>query len=144
MTPEQMKVVLLDEARACIGTPWHHQGRVKGVGMDCIGLFVHCAKVAGCDFVDQITYKKLADEQRLLDALNSNGAIRIEVADIQPADLVFFRLFGRMQHAGIISDIHPKRFIHIYNVGPALCAEADLESDWESRIHSFWRYKEFA
>jgi NlpC/P60 family putative phage cell wall peptidase len=29
---------VIAEARSWIGTPWHHQASVKGVGCDCIGL----------------------------------------------------------------------------------------------------------
>ncbi len=28
-------------ARTCLGTPFHHQGRAPGVGLDCIGLDHH-------------------------------------------------------------------------------------------------------
>jgi hypothetical protein len=32
------------QARTWIGTPFHHQGRLKGVGCDCLGLIVGVAE----------------------------------------------------------------------------------------------------
>jgi len=32
---------LIDEARTWLGTPYHHQPRVKGVGVDCAMLTMH-------------------------------------------------------------------------------------------------------
>lgn len=29
---------IIAEARAWLGTPWRHQGRLRGIGVDCIGL----------------------------------------------------------------------------------------------------------
>lgn len=37
-------------ARSMLGTPWHHQGRLPGVGLDCIGLVVCIAREM--DFFD--------------------------------------------------------------------------------------------
>ena len=32
------------EAKTWLGTPFHHQGRLKGVGVDCAGVIVCVAK----------------------------------------------------------------------------------------------------
>ncbi len=39
-------------ARTWLGTPYHHQGRVKGAGVDCAGLSVGVAKELGLSDVD--------------------------------------------------------------------------------------------
>lgn len=39
----------LAEIRTYIGTPWVHQGRLKGKGVDCIGLVLALAQIAGLD-----------------------------------------------------------------------------------------------
>ena len=38
---------MIAAARACIGTPFHHQGRRPGAGLDCIGLIVIALRAAG-------------------------------------------------------------------------------------------------
>jgi len=35
---------IVSVARAAVGTPWRHQRRVAGLGLDCIGLLVHVAR----------------------------------------------------------------------------------------------------
>ncbi len=34
-------------ARACVGTPWVHQGRLPGVALDCAGLVICVARELG-------------------------------------------------------------------------------------------------
>lgn len=38
---------IVKEARSWIGTPWRHQGRLKGVASDCIGVVIGTAKALG-------------------------------------------------------------------------------------------------
>lgn len=38
---------LLTIARSWLGTPFQHQGRLKGVGVDCIGLVIEVYREAG-------------------------------------------------------------------------------------------------
>ena len=40
---------MIAAARACLGTPFHHQGRMPGVGLDCIGLVI--VALARCGYV---------------------------------------------------------------------------------------------
>ena len=35
-----MKKQIIQTARQWLDTPYHHQARVKGVGVDCIGLVI--------------------------------------------------------------------------------------------------------
>lgn len=37
MDPER-RIHIIQEARSWLGTPYHHKGRIKGVGVDCGGL----------------------------------------------------------------------------------------------------------
>ncbi|MFZ7338164.1 hypothetical protein ACLS0R_18210, partial [Comamonas jiangduensis] len=34
-------------ARRCIGTPYHHQARKPGIGLDCVGLVICVARQIG-------------------------------------------------------------------------------------------------
>jgi cell wall-associated NlpC family hydrolase len=34
-------------ARECLGTPFQHQGRVPGVGLDCVGVAIYAAREVG-------------------------------------------------------------------------------------------------
>ena len=43
---------ILAAARAEIGTPFRHQGRVSGKALDCAGLICHVASVIGLEYFD--------------------------------------------------------------------------------------------
>lgn len=49
-------LALVDEARSWIGTPWVHQGRMKGVQCDCVGLIVEVARTVGVPGAAQFAY----------------------------------------------------------------------------------------
>ncbi|MBK8745664.1 MAG: peptidase P60, partial [Propionivibrio sp.] len=42
-----MTAAILAAARACIGTPFVHQGRIPGLALDCAGLVVAVAQAIG-------------------------------------------------------------------------------------------------
>lgn len=46
MTDDQRAAVVA-EARRWIGTPWHHQARVRGAGVDCVMLLCEVYEAAG-------------------------------------------------------------------------------------------------
>src|SRR5262245_4461171 len=40
---------IVEEARTWKGTRFQHQGRIKGVGVDCVGFIAEVAKAVGID-----------------------------------------------------------------------------------------------
>jgi lipoprotein Spr len=44
--------IITDAAMGCIGTPTVPQGRIPGVGLDCVGLVSYCYGQAGLDVSD--------------------------------------------------------------------------------------------
>ena len=44
MEHKELREAVVAEARTWLGTPFQHQGRVKGPGIDCIGLIYMLAK----------------------------------------------------------------------------------------------------
>ena len=55
MTPE----AIVASARAAIGTPFRHQGREAGRGLDCAGLLVHVAREIGAEPRDRGGYARM-------------------------------------------------------------------------------------
>lgn len=92
-------------ARQYLGTPWMHQGRVKGHGVDCVGLLVCIAREIG--YVSQdwdITgYSRIPDGVRLMHHLSDNLR-KIDKAEMQPGDFVCVAFEKHPQHVGIIGD----------------------------------------
>src|SRR3546814_6225898 len=59
-------------ARACIGTPFRPQGRLAGVGLDCIGLAAVAVRAGGTDVEPPSDYDLSGDcGSRLADALEA-------------------------------------------------------------------------
>ena len=57
-------------AAALIDTPWHHQGRLPGIGIDCIGLVTVIAKQRNYPIEDRTDYGRDPAGSDLEDGLN--------------------------------------------------------------------------
>lgn len=100
MTPAED---LIEIARTWIGTPYVHQGRLKGVGVDCVGLIACSALEAG--LISQADYDSLPvnySRQANLATLRQQ-VIRFlrPVSAAQPGDVFSFRFALHDQHLGL-------------------------------------------
>jgi cell wall-associated NlpC family hydrolase len=96
---------IVAEARRLVGTPYHHQGRLPGVGIDCAGVLVVIGRGLGFvapDF-DINGYARRPDGVSLIAHCEANME-RIDVADMQPGDVPVFRFDADPQHVGIAGD----------------------------------------
>ena len=131
----------LDTARNAIGTPFKHQGRLLGVGVDCIGLAVVCAEAAGIQVNDDQTYGRNPDGRKLVAALKAHcrevGFDKIREGDIlimQFEDTIF------PMHVAIVSSLNPIRIIHAYAVHRKV-VEHILDEDWRNRVVGVYRIR---
>lgn len=124
-------------ARACIGTPFRHQGRLPGIGLDCAGLVIHAAQTIGIELVDYKGYPARPFDGMLKKMLDSQPNMQeIAVEDILPGDILLMRVNVAPQHLAILS--HNKNIIHSYqNIG-SVCEYA-LDSQYQSTIVSAYR-----
>lgn len=96
---------IVSTAREWIGTPFHHQARVKGVGVDCVGLVIAVARELGHvapDF-DVLGYSRHPDGVELMHHLNNNMNV-VSQADMRPGDVVCVAFDSHPQHVGIVAD----------------------------------------
>lgn len=101
---EAWRESLLAEARAWLGTPWHHNARVKGAGVDCgqyiIGSYVGAALVG--DFQTgsyPMDWMQHQSEERFL------GWVEQYLDPVQialPGDVVVYRFDKSYSHGGIV------------------------------------------
>ena len=100
---------VVEKAREYVGTPFHHQGRQKGVGIDCIGLIVCVAKELGIksrtdpNAQDVVDYGRVPDGKLLFWHLNEH-LLPVEQAAMQPGDIVCVAFDKHPQHVGIVGD----------------------------------------
>jgi NlpC/P60 family putative phage cell wall peptidase len=101
------RAAVVAEALSWLGTPWHHQARSKGVGVDCANLVIAAYHDAGLiDDIQPGNYPRdwhiHKDEERFL-AFVPSFAVEIAEAQAQPGDLVLFRIGRVFSHGAIVT-----------------------------------------
>jgi len=96
---------VVTEARTWIGTPFHHQGRVKGVGVDCIGLVIGVARTLGAvpPNFDVTGYPRVPDGVSLM-ATARQYMTEIARDNKKPGDVIVVSFDRDPQHFGILAD----------------------------------------
>lgn len=135
MTPRE-KVIAA--ARGWLNTSFHHEARVKGVGVDCAQLLIAVFAEAG--LVAEFTpahyphdWHFHKDEERYIAEI-SGYAHRVDTP--QPGDIALFR-FGRCaSHAAIVIDW--PLCIHAYFGQGVVEVDALNSAELSGRFDSFW------
>ncbi len=123
ISPTQTKV--LDTAQHMLGVPYRPGGSSPR-GFDCSGLVSYSYKSAGIH-VPRIAAQQYTQSQK------------IAQKNLQPGDLVFFKLKGRkISHVGIYLD--GGRFIHAPNSGKPVSIDSLENPYWRSRYKGAGRY----
>jgi NlpC/P60 family putative phage cell wall peptidase len=110
--------LVIAAARSWLGTPYHDQASLRGVGCDCLGLARGVwREVVGDEPFPIPPYSRDWGETGPREVL-ADGArtmmLEITVADAKPGALVLFRMAPRAiaKHVGILTA--PDHFIHAY------------------------------
>lgn len=123
-------------ARAWIGTPYHHQASVRGVGADCLGLLRGLWRdLYGQDAELPPAYTRdwaEAHGREELLAGASRHLQRIPVCGMRPGDVLVFRLreASPAKHVGVLAT--DTTFVHAVE-GASAC-EVALQRWWRRRI----------
>lgn len=99
---------IVSAARQLIGTPYLHQGRVPGHGVDCVGVGVCVAWACGIKPTTwNITgYRRIPDGHSLMRHLRENMAGEVDLQGTQTGDLVVIAFDRFPHHVGIAGDYH--------------------------------------
>ena len=125
---------MIAAARACAGTPFHHQGRVAGVGLDCIGLIVVAMQAAGREVRDCLDYGRRPDGVSLIAGLEAHGMRR--VASIEAGDILLFRYDHQPQHVALATS--EATMIHAFAVAGKV-VETGVSDYWKRRLVGIYR-----
>ncbi len=139
-----MREQAMAEARLWLGTPYHHQMSLRGVGCDCLGL-VRGIWRALYGMEPEVPPAYSADwgeasgKETLYDAANRN-LDEVPLGEAQPGDVVLFRMIksAPAKHAGVL--IAGGRFIHAYS-GRAVTSSA-LGPWWQERLAAAFTWPE--
>ena len=133
MTPQEFIVA----ARGYVGTPFHHGGRLPGVGLDCIGVAVCAAAACGLAHRDVSAYPLRPNGQlpRELDAqlVRVRGAWR-------PGDILAMQFEAEPHHIAIYTG---PTIIHAY-AKARKCVEQPIVQHWRDMTKRVYRFPEFA
>lgn len=126
---------IVAEARAWLGTPWQHQGRVKGAGVDCAGLVIEVARACGLAAVCISGYSRFPSGAQI-EQLCEQHMRRLPSLDVaQAGDVVLMHVNQESRHMGFLTD-HPDgglALLHAY-AGHRKVVEHRLDGWWSSRI----------
>lgn len=132
---------IVAEAMTWLNTPFHHCARVKGVGVDCVGLAVGVASSLGMEVHDVKGYPHVPINGVFINAIREQ-TIEITVDEVEPADMLIFRFDAHEpQHIAIITRVDPIRIIHAYSQVKK-CVEHELDQIWKARLVGACRFKE--
>jgi cell wall-associated NlpC family hydrolase len=137
---------ILAEARTWRGTPFHHQARIKGNGVDCAQLVVGVGQALGLigeypreyvryGRVPRPDYMRTRLEE-FMDEIPANEAV--------PGDVLW--IYWRdarpdlPMHLAFFTDLHGRGILHAYEEAGRV-VETALSTEVERRVDSWWRYR---
>lgn len=126
---ERLKIV--QEARRWLGTPFRHQGRIRGRAVDCVGLPLCVMRDLGiADWTEDFkVYPRQPMTDRVLEVCRERLNEK-QFKDVQPGDILVFRAPTVACHTGIASNIG---VIHAY--APARkVVEHRIDQEWEEKL----------
>jgi NlpC/P60 family putative phage cell wall peptidase len=136
------------EARSWLGTKFHHQAAIKGVGCDCIGLVRGVCRDLGLRQDPQkyrhqpIGYPMESDGVVLLDAC-AERMEKIDLAHAKPGDIFLLQWQpSRPHHLGFLVDYRTGGLgmIHCYGGRPhGRVIEHRLDDSWRGRVFAAYR-----
>ena len=130
---------IIEAALSWVGTPYHHQQRLKGVGVDCAHLVAGVAIDAGLLSPDVILPMDYSpqwnlhnEEQMLLGHLEQFGCQQKDTA--APGDIICFTIGRAVGHLGIL--ISETQYVHAQNMVKPYQVTVNTLSDKWSRRHT--------
>lgn len=121
-----------------VGTPWHHQGRVPRVGLDCVGVAVCAAQACGIAVKDVRDYTLPADPATFLRLLAVN-CDRDADPTLRAGRLVVFRIGQHPQHLAVLVD--SDKMVHGLDQKRRAVVLGTLTDAWRLRVHSTWQLR---
>lgn len=130
------RAAIIAEARSWIGTPYRHQGSLRGIGCDCLGLLRGLWRnLIGPEPESPGAYSpdwaEAGGREALLEAARRHLVQRADTA-FAPGDVILFRFRKNVpaKHIGIVTE--RDRMVHAHE--GACVAEVAIVPFWRRRI----------
>lgn len=127
---------IIQLARDCLGTPFKHQARLPGVGLDCAGVLVHVLVSLGLPCIDERGYPRYPYRGLIKSILDSQPALRaIPRSELSAGDWLLMRFKREPQHVALFTG---STMIHAYS-GSGKVVEHGMDETWKKRITHCYR-----
>lgn len=128
---------IINAARECKGTPFMHQGRRPGLGLDCAGLVRYPALRLGLikPEDDFIQYGREPNPLKMREIL---GQYLDPIERLEKGCVIWFRVINLPQHLAVYTG---GGIIHAVSTGPKKVVEHCINSQWTDRIAGIYRYR---
>lgn len=123
-------------ARSYIGTPFKHQGRLPGVGLDCAGVVVCAMREAGIPVEDVARYSRLPRNGQFLAAVLAH-ADEVQFDDRRDGDVMMFSFRSEPQHIAVFDR---GTIIHSHQAVGRVLVQT-LCGDWLTRLRGCYRLR---
>lgn len=145
MTEQEQREAVVKAARSFVGTRYHHEGKIKGVGVDCATLIALSFEEAGArPPIDVAPYSyqwHVHHEEPLYEkAIVRHGGRLVDVPQI--GDIALYFQGKQFAHGAIVTNVLPLVIIHAY--APSRCvvegpeAEFALINGQDKKFYSAW------
>lgn len=121
-------------ALALVGTPFHAQGRLPGVGLDCIGVIVCAARACGLALEDRTAYPMQPDGTLMPEAARQLTRVS---GDPDEGDILVMSFGGEPHHVALLVD--GGRIVHAYN-HVRKCVVQDYTDYWRGKVRAVYRF----
>jgi cell wall-associated NlpC family hydrolase len=126
---------IVAEARKWLDTPFHHNGRVLGAGVDCYGVVEMVGRALGVEIPPNIRYSRIPDESELLHYMNTY-AVLVPRDQATEGDIAIIPHQGAMRHMGILTD---KGILHAWEPAGRV-VEHSIDKGWARLIRRVYAY----
>ena len=125
-----MSEKVVQTARTLIGTPYQHQGRTPGVGLDCIGLVIAVGHQLNLFSYDYTNYSRDPDGQ-LVTKIEEHCQ---KLPSLTEGAIAVFKLSAIPHHVGIISKFRGNwGLIHAYQ-NTSKVREHEFIKWWQDKL----------
>lgn len=138
--PEVSPADILRVGRGYVGTPFHKDGRVKGVGVDCIGLVVCVFRDLGVDLSAIDCHRHTQGD--MCEILKEGLSQFCDpVTRIDNGDILIVRSKGVFNHCGLVFPLIGTWIHAVDSRVHNKVIEQPITDKWLERVCAAYRYK---
>ncbi len=134
------KTSFLRAVEGMMGTKFRHQGRVPGVGVDCVGVVVCALKAAGGLVNDKTDYSRIPSNGVLVKSIKEH-CDQINRSEVTLGDIMLFHFGHEPQHVAVITSMDPITLTHAYSSSGKVVKNG-FDDVWERRLIACFRIKD--